>query len=76
MNNVKLWVSFEVLCKVYLSRYLKMPYFTSKDETEERRQTGEKRFNIFGHEKIIYIDIGDISQPTNDEKILKIRGLL
>lgn len=29
-----------------------------------------------GHEKIIDIDIGDISQPTNDGKILKIRGLL
>ena len=24
------------------SRYLKMPYFTSKDETPARRQTGEK----------------------------------
>ena len=36
-------------CQVHSSPYLKMSYFTSsKDKTPPRRETGEKRYDIFG----------------------------
>ena len=56
----------KMLCCEYHSRcfwqvpsspFLKMSYFTSKDETPAHRQTGEKQYDIFGSRKR-YIDIG------------------
>ena len=68
------------LCQVPSWPYLKMPYFTSKDENSSRSSTGEKTiwYDVL-REKIIYIDIWYKSAqliPTSYEKILKIRRLL
>ena len=68
------------LCQVRSSPYLKMSYFTSKDENSNRSITGENTiwYNTL-REKIIYIDIGNKSaraKPTSYGKILKIRRLL
>ena len=68
------------LCQVPSSPYLKMSYFTSKDENSSRSISGEKTiwYNTLC-EKMIYIDIENKSahtKPTSYEKILKIRRLL
>ena len=71
-----LWVSYQVLLP---SSLVSISFFTSKDEIPARRLLEIKRYDIWFHKKLIYIDIGicgPLSKPTSDEKILKIRRLL
>ena len=65
-------------CHVLSSPFLKMSYFTFKDETPATDKLERKRYDILPQRKMIYIDIGYKStslMPTSDEKILKIRRL-
>ena len=66
-STVKASFVCKMLCCEYHSRcfwqvpsspFLKISYFTSKDETPAHRQTGEKQNDIFGSRKRWYIDIG------------------
>ena len=67
-------------CQVPSSPYLKLSYFTSKDENSSHHKLERKRYDILmAIEKMMYIDVGYKSvelKPTSDEKIIKIRGLL
>ena len=54
-----------VLLSSSSSRYLKMSYFTSKDENSSQHKLERKRHDILTpSEKIIYIDIGYKSAPN------------
>ena len=57
-------------CQVPLSPYLKISYFTSKDETPARPQTGEKRCDIYGSD-IYDIDIGYNSASDQNRRVKK-----
>ena len=61
------------------SRYLKMSYFTSKDEISSHTQNWTENDTIYWRPTKRYwygIFVGLNSKPTIDEKILKIRRLL
>ena len=66
--------------QVHSSPYLKMSYFTSKDENSSHHKLERKRWYIDGQRKDdIYwyrIYVRPEPKPTSDEKILKIRRLL
>ena len=52
-------------CQVPSSPYLKMSYFTFKDENSSQHKLERKRYDILmASEKIIYIDIGYKSAPN------------
>ena len=56
---------FGCFCQVALSPYLKMSYFTSKDENSSHHNLERKRYDILiASEKMIYLDIGYKSAPN------------
>ena len=70
---------FRCFCQVHSSPFLKLPYFTSKDKTQQSNTLKRKWYDIFVHENMIYIYIRcnlEHAKPKNDKKILKIRRLL
>ena len=59
INDFVLSILVDCVIQVPSSPFLKMPYFTSKDENSSRSLTGEKTiwYKLL-HEKMIYIDTG------------------
>ena len=52
-------VLYDVLCQVPSSQYLKMSYFTLKDELQHADKLERKRYDILAtREKMIYINKG------------------
>ena len=79
ISNLELWVPYNVLLQVPSSPFLKMSYFTSKDETPAAVKLERKRHDILHQRNMIYIDIGytlTLLRPNIDKKILQIRRLL
>ena len=60
-----------VVFQVPSSLFLKMSYFTSKDETTARRQLERKRYVILLGEKMIYIDLGYKSATQRSRQVTK-----
>ena len=67
INDVMLWVSFQVFLPSSLISISENAIFTSKDETTARWQLEGKRY-IWFHEKMISIDIGykSVTQQTDN----------
>ena len=79
ISNLELWVPYNVLLQVPSSPFLKMSYFTSKDETPAAVKLERKRYDTLHQRNMIYIDIGytlTLLRPNIDKKILQIRRLL
>ena len=59
-------------CQVPSSPYLKMSYFTSKDENSSHHKLERKRYDILtASEKMIYVDIGYVSAPNQNRQVKK-----
>ena len=50
------------------SPFLNMSYFTSEDKTPARRKLERKRYGIWLHEKMIYINVGHNSAHHRSDK--------
>ena len=65
VNDLVLWIFSWSFCQVPSFSYLKMSYFTSKDETTSQHKLERKWCDILmASEKMIYIDIGYKSAPN------------
>ena len=56
------------LCQVPSSPFLKMIYFTSKNETPACQQLEEKQCDIWFHENMINVDVGYKSATQQTDK--------
>ena len=80
ISSLELWDHIMCFSKfLHLRSFLKMSYFTSKDETPGAVKLERKRHDILHQRNMIYIDIGytlTLLKPNIDKKILQIRRLL
>ena len=80
ISSLELWDHIMCFSKfLHLRSFLKMSYFTSKDETPGAVKLERKRHDILHQRNMIYIDIGytlTLLRPNIDKKILQIRRLL
>ena len=80
ISSLELWDHIMCFSKfLHLRSFLKMSYFTSKDETPGAAKLERKRHDILHQRNMIYIDIGytlTLLRPNIDKKILQIRRLL